>query len=290
MRAVIVVLRVLMVLRRRPAPPETVTQHSYGSHPRETLEVIGADPNATPRAPVVYIHGGGWIACNKELYTADLYFLAEQGHTVFNVEYPLAPETPHPGILQSLLRALEWIRENHPSCTHAHFMGDSAGGNLVTMLGLLCENPERIADIDAEAPQRTGVSCLSVISIYGVLDRLSWLEHGFPLSGAMLESYGGKTAFEEKVGPDLAITPMDLEFDASPPLYLCGATQDPLCESTRIFAERMKGSPVEVQVEYFEGEQHGFFNLSWREASQELRRQILAFAARHEPTPSRGDA
>ncbi len=41
---------------------------------------------------------------------------------------------------------------------------------------------------------------------------------------------------------------------------------------------------------YFLAEQHGFFNLSWRDASKELRRQILAFAERHDPNPSRGGA
>lgn len=283
LRGLIALLRVLTLFRSKPKPPGEVTEFEYGGRPGETLLVISPAPTAPKRAPVVYVHGGGWIAGAKEMYTADLYFLAEEGHPVFNLEYPLAPDNPHPGILLSLLRALDWIRTHHPDCTHAHFMGDSAGGNLVAMLGLMSENPERLRDLGPEAPARIAVECLSVESIYGVLDRLSWLKNGFPLATAMLESYGGKAAFAESVGPELAITPMDLEFDSIPPLYLCGASKDPLCESTRIFAERVKGCAREVQVEIFEGEQHGFFNLAGREASQELRRQMLSFMARHEP-------
>ncbi|MCP4037675.1 MAG: alpha/beta hydrolase [bacterium] len=285
LRAVIALLKLITSFRKKPAP-SSITQHRYGDHRAQILEVIPGKAGSPERAPIVYVHGGGWIAGKKELYTDDLYFLAEQGHPVFNLEYPLAPESPHPGILRSLLLALEWIREHHPEVTHAHFMGDSAGGNLVTMLGLLSHNPELIRDIDANAQSRTAVSCISIISIYGVLDRLSWIRNGFPLSGAMLEAYGGKAAFEEQVGPELAITPMDLKFDAVPPIYLCAGTKDELCDSTRILAERVEENGNEVQLEIFDGERHGFFNLTWRPASQEIRRQILAFAERHQPKPA----
>ena len=42
------------------------------------------------------------------------------------------------------------------------------------------------------------------MSIYGVLDRLTWLEHGFPGAPLMLACYGGEAAFAEKVEPGLA--------------------------------------------------------------------------------------
>lgn len=282
LRFMMAVFKAASVLRSKPPAPGPVTEHQYGDHRDERLDFIPRKAGSPERHAVVYIHGGGWIGGNKELYTGDLFFLADEGHPVFNVEYPMAPERPHPAMLRSLLLALEWIRENHPECASAHFMGDSAGGNLCTMLGVLSHNPELIRDIDGDALPRTAVACDSIVSIYGVLDRLSWITNKFPMSTAMLNSYGGEAAFREEVPQDLAITPMDLKFDALPPCYLGVGTADPLCESTRIFSKRLEGNSSETETRIFEGEKHGFFNFTNRPASQELRSDIIAFIARHE--------
>ncbi|MBW2291327.1 MAG: alpha/beta hydrolase, partial [Deltaproteobacteria bacterium] len=170
LRVVMAIFKLSLRFRSTPPAPGPVTTHRYGEHPDQTLQFIPRKPGSVERAPVVYIHGGGWIAGKKELYTGDLFFLAEQGHPVFNIEYPLAPENPHPAILRSLLLALGWVRENHPEFESAHFMGDSAGGNLAMMLGVLSRNPELIRDVDASALPRTALSCQSVVSLYGVLD------------------------------------------------------------------------------------------------------------------------
>ncbi len=288
LRGFILVLRLVSRLRTIPSAPGPITTHRYGEHRDETLQFIPRRPGSPERAPVVYIHGGGWIAGKKELYTGDLIFLADRGHPVFNLEYPLAPENPHPAILRSLLAALAWIRENHPASASAHFMGDSAGGNLASMLGVLSCNPELIRDVDPSGVPRTALACRSVVSLYGVLDRLSWIDNKFPSSRAMLESYAGKAAFEQEVAPDLAITPMDLEFDSAPAFYLIAGTDDQLCDSTRIFAKRLTGSANEVALKIFEGERHGFFNLSWRPASQQLRGEVLEFLARHDASEAAG--
>ena len=86
-------------------------------------------------------------------------------------------------------------------------MGDSAGGNLATMLGVLSRNPEFIRDIDPTGTPRTALACYSVVSLYGVLDRLSWIDNQFPLSKVMLESYAGKAAFEREVDPSASFRP-----------------------------------------------------------------------------------
>jgi len=264
------------LMRRPPKPPGAVQQHAYGPDPAERLEFIAPRMGAPERPPIVYVHGGGWIAGRKESYTRYLSFLAEAGFPIFNVEYPLAPENPHPGILRSLLAALDWIRTNHPNVSSVHVMGDSAGGNLVMMLGLLAANPELLRVVD---PQRAEVplACLSVLSLYGVLDRLSWIEDDFPGAQLMLESYGGRAAFEAEVGPELALTPMDLEFASAPPSFLAAGTEDPLCRSSRLFAERLASDPGKVVHKEYPGEGHGFFNLFRSKSDAQLRADILEF-------------
>jgi acetyl esterase len=274
-------------LRPLPAPPSTVSLHRYGPDDAETIQYIPRRLGSPERAPVVFIHGGGWIIGKKELYTRELFFFAEAGHPVFNVEYPTAPENPHPGILLSLLNALRWIRSEHPNVEAVHLMGDSAGGNLAMMLGILSANPPLIKDLKHGAVVEAGadapIGCCSVVSLYGVLDRLSWMEHRFPGADLMLECYGGRAVLEEKVGPELAITPMDLEFETHPPSFLVAGSKDRLAESTRICARRLEAGPGIVSSKIYEGEPHGFFNMSWRPASSELKSAVLAFLGAHDP-------
>jgi acetyl esterase len=270
-------------LRPSPTPPSTISLHRYGLDDAETIQYIPRKLGSPERAPVVFIHGGGWIIGKKELYTRELFFLAEAGHPVFNVEYPPAPENPHPGILLSLWHALHWIRRKHPSVDAVHLMGDSAGGNLAMMLGIISANPHLLKDLGHTSITDAPLGCCSVVSLYGVLDRLSWREHGFPGADLMLACYGGEAALEEKVGPALSITPMDLEFETHPPSFLIAGSRDRLGESTRICAKRLDAGTGIVTSKIYEGESHGFFNMSWRPASLELKHDVLGFLEAHDP-------
>mgnify|MGYP001828980295 FL=1 len=285
-RFIALVFFVINKLRPLPKPPQPVSVHRYGPHPDENLQFIPARADAPSRAPLVFIHGGGWIIMKKELYTRALIEFAEAGYPVFNLEYPLAPEHPHPGMLLSLLEALRWIRGQHPEVQSVHLMGDSAGGNLAMMLGILSHNPRLLRVLGPSAPSEVPVSIASVVSLYGVLDRLSWRHNGFPGVDLMLECYGGKVVFEERVPADKAITPMDLEFDSYPPSFLVAGSKDRLCEATRICSKRLESIPGVAKTKIYEGEIHGFFSMEWRPGYSELRRDIFEFLEAHEP---RGD-
>lgn len=271
------------LFRRPPKPPGAVYRHAYGPDPAETLEVIEASPGKPPRAPIFYVHGGGWIAGRKESYTRYLSFLAEAGYPIFNIEYPLAPENPHPGILRSLLRALDWIQTNHPEHTAFHAMGDSAGGNLAMMVGLLAANPELVRAVDPDRGLGVALPCHSVVSLYGVLDRLSWIEDGFPGAENMLDSYGGTAAFEADVPPELALTPLDLVFEQAPPSLLAVGTDDPLRRSSEIFADRLRQQDGKVVHVEYPGEGHGFFNLGRSKRVSQLRADIYDFLEAEDP-------
>jgi acetyl esterase/lipase len=156
-------------------------------------------------------------------------------------------------------------------------MGDSAGGNLALMLGILCSNPERMDDLGLAVEERPSLAPLSVISLYGVLDRLSWIRNRFPGASLMLQGYGGKAAFAEEVGPELAITPMDLAFENCPPTFIAAASKDPLAESSAICRDRFAAENREFVYELYEGENHGFFNRPGREATRQLKSDVLNF-------------
>lgn len=269
--------------RTLAAPPQAPVERAYGDDPREKITYLAPKPGLAPRGAVLYFHGGGWIIGSKDTYTPFLGFLAEAGYPVFNVGYPLAPENPHPGILRSLFRALDWIADQHPEVTGYHTMGDSAGGNLCTMLGVLAHNPQLVADVDPARTQGLPLTCHSIVSLYGVLDRLSWIEDAFPGADMMLEAYAGQAAFEAEVGPDLAITPMDLAFETAPPALLTVGSEDPLLRSSRIFAERLGAGSGKVLLREYPGEPHGFFNFGTSATADQMNADILEFLAAEDP-------
>lgn len=277
-------LRGFMALGRGIAPFRgrghglSVESFRYGTHRLERGDLLEAPlTDAPPRTPVVYVHGGGWIAGHRRLYTSDLAFLADAGRPVANLDYPLAPESPHPAPLRALLAALAHLRAEDPRFERVHLIGDSAGGNLVVMLALLLEAREALGELAPRADPDTHPEIASAVSIYGVLDRLSWLEHGFPMARLMLRSYGGDAAFEPEVGPELAITPLDLHPTSGPPMWIAYGDRDPLAESSRLGAMHLEQAGLRVHLEVHPDQGHGFFNFQGRKESQRLRAHIRRF-------------
>lgn len=269
---------VTTVLRRRaPDPPAGSTEHRYGTHPDQRLDDIAPNPDTAQRTPVVYFHGGGWVCGKKEMFGEPLHGLADRGHRVFNVEYPLAPEHPHPEILRSLIEALAWIKRNNPDIEAVHLVGDSAGGNLATMLGILLANPSTAETLGFnELPP---IRAAGIASLYGVLDRLTWLETGFPAARLFLAAYGGPEVFHENVELAHAITPMDVAFDHLPPMFIAAAGKDKLASSSLLAYEHFQADGHTVEHKVYDGASHGFYTQG--KGKIELQQDVARFLSAH---------
>ena len=68
------------------------------------------DPGAPAPAPAVaFLHGGGWVLCDIDLYDGVARQLAvRSGLRVLSVDYGLAPEHPFPAGLGDCVAALRW--------------------------------------------------------------------------------------------------------------------------------------------------------------------------------------
>src|SRR5262245_33002605 len=80
----------------RGSPPQGWRTLRYGLKRDEILDFHAVDGEVPHRHPVVFFHGGGWLMGTKDFYAHDLLFLPDADFPVFNVEYPKAPEYPHP--------------------------------------------------------------------------------------------------------------------------------------------------------------------------------------------------
>ena len=261
--------------RIRNGRPDSVSRRAYGPDPAQYVDVFDVSGGVEVRAPIVFIHGGGWIAGNTTVYTRRLLEFAEVGHPVFNVEYPLAPEHPHPEILQSIIEALAWVRTHRPDYEGVYLMGDSAGGNLAMMAGIVITNPQAAEVLGIVLPDDLpGIR--GVVSLCGVLDRLSWIEDGFGGASLMLRSYAGDDALAPEVGPGQAVTPMDVTFDALPPTFIVAAGKDALARSSRLCAEQLQPRFPTVEYKVYEEASHGFFTFN-RSQTLELLDDIHKF-------------
>ena len=73
-----------------------------GTHARETLDLFRA---GQPRGTVVFIHGGFWRVSSKDEMSWVAEGFLDNGYSVALLNYPLCPEVPLEGLIQSVRRS-----------------------------------------------------------------------------------------------------------------------------------------------------------------------------------------
>lgn len=261
----------IAIIGGKSYPSGKVKEFSYGKLKDEKLDFIAPNPGSKKRLAIIHIHGGAWIAGSKgDFYAKPLMKFSNAGYPVFSLNYPLAPEQQHPFLLRSLLKALVWIKKNYAAYDTVHLIGDSAGGNLAMMLGIYLSNPDLLKLLDTvdinDLPK-----VKSVVDIFGVNDKSSWIEDGFPSARLFNKLYVENTAT-----PYIPIFPMDFEqIQNLPPLFIVGAGKDKLLRSSKIWAEHIGKSFKDIQFKIYEGASHGFF--SFGKGCEELSDDMLVF-------------
>jgi acetyl esterase/lipase len=84
---------------------------TYGPDPRNVLDIY-APKNAAKLPLVLFIHGGGWTAGNKDEYTFVGDSLARAGYVTAVINYRLAPQNRYPAYVQDAALATRWLRDH----------------------------------------------------------------------------------------------------------------------------------------------------------------------------------
>lgn len=119
-----------------PAEEERVDV-AYGPHTRHRLDVYL--PSGTPRASVVFVHGGGFVAGDKNgdgVFHVNVgRWLARNGYVGVLPNYRLAPGDPWPAGAVDLQAVMQWVHENRAALGTAALptvaWGQSAGASHV---------------------------------------------------------------------------------------------------------------------------------------------------------------
>jgi monoterpene epsilon-lactone hydrolase len=193
---------------------------------------------------VLWLHGGGYNIGSVESHTpAASHLAAALGAPVLIADYRLAPEHPSPAALEDAAAVWQWLVTNVANPASLGIVGDSAGGGLALTLTV------RLRDSGAALP--------------GALALLSpWID----LSGSVPVS-------DERVAADVVLTPdllaewatayaADTPLDAPdlsplgadlrglPPMLVCAAGRDILCDQARQLHARgtAAGVPIDLVV------------------------------------------
>ena len=98
-----------------------------------------AETTTAPKTTMLYIHGGGFVACSPQTHRPITAALARRGFRVFAPDYRLAPEHPFPAAIEDVVAAWRGLRQQVKGGVVV--AGDSAGGTL--SLALMLSHRER---------------------------------------------------------------------------------------------------------------------------------------------------
>ena len=94
---------------------------------------------------ILFFHGGGFVLGSVEQYHIMASKLARvTGQIIVSVDYRLAPEHPFPAAINDCFAVFRWMQRNGSTLgvdtARISVAGDSAGGNLATVLTLVCRD------------------------------------------------------------------------------------------------------------------------------------------------------
>ena len=108
---------------------------AYGKNAAQRLDLYLPETAAT--AMMVYFHGGGLNAGDKDGSKYFAPYLAERGIAVATANYRMYPDARFPDFVEDAAAAVAWARDymrTHLGCDRLYVGGSSAGGYLSMML------------------------------------------------------------------------------------------------------------------------------------------------------------
>lgn len=202
---------------------------------------------------LVFFHGGGWVVGDLDTHDNTCRFLAQRaGVRVLSVDYRLAPEFPFPAAVDDALSAYHYARANARELGadpgRIGVGGDSAGGNLAIVTGLLADPDHVLAFYPATSPSAATRSRELFASGFFLTDRDM--------------DYFADYYCPKKQREDVRYAPsMAEDLSVMPPTYLATAGFDPLRDDGDAFARRLAEAGVPVVHRRHLDLIHGYINM-----------------------------
>jgi acetyl esterase len=231
---------------------------------------------------ILYMHGGGWILgswITHDLLTRRLAVGANAA--VAFVEYSRAPEARYPVQIEQCYAAARWITERGEGggfdATRIAVAGDSAGGNMSTVLALMAKRRGDVQFVhqslyypmtDANAENSESLRKFKD-GPYGSAEGLEWFWNSYL---AAAESRN-----------DIFVSPLQAtvaDLQGLPPALVIVDENDLLRDQGEAYADKLRDAGVPTTSVRFNGTIHDFMRLNTLRDSESTRAAIsLAVAA-----------
>ncbi len=213
------------------------------------------------RPALIYFNGGGFVFGNLDTHDAVCRALAkESGAVVISVDYRLSPEHKFPAAVEDAHAVTVWVAANAErlgvDARHIAVGGDSAGGNLATVVAMRCR--------DAGGP-----ALASQVLLYPVTDFSSFetgshreLGEGYFLTRAAMQWFTGHYLASAELARHPEVSPLlAADLRGLPPSLVITAEFDPLRDEGEAYAERLRQAGVPVTMNRYPGMIHGFVSM-----------------------------
>lgn len=220
--------------------------------------VIYTPKNVSGTLPVIeFLHGGGWVIANPEVYEASSVALAQNtGAVVVSVDYRLAPENKFPTAHRDSYAAYKWIRNNMSALNgngKVAVAGESAGGNMAVTVAMMARDSSLTLPVH-------------ILSVYPVanndLNTPSYIKYAnaMPLSKPLVMWFVDKYFRTMADGDSPLISLTDVaNLSGLPPTTIIGAEIDPLQTEGMQLRDKLQSQGVSVTYKLFQGVTHEFF-------------------------------
>lgn len=212
-----------------------------------------------PLPVLIYLHGGGWVTFDVDSFDPWCRFLARHGQcAVLSVEYRLAPEHKFPAAIEDALAVLDWVKAHGPALEgdgRVGIGGDSAGGNLATVVSLLTRSePARAPDLQ--------LLVYPAVDLSEQRDSYHAFASGHVLERQAMEYFVAHYLNHPDEKYDLRVSPL-LQKDLSglPPALVYTAGFDPLRDEGAHYAQRLQENGVPARYHCFDTLVHGFLQM-----------------------------
>src|SRR5262245_31087427 len=245
-----------------PAPPEIGSVRNltadgpHGPIPLRVYRPAGV-PDAMPLPALVFFHGGGWVI--GDLDTHDVLgrqLTAGSGASVVSVDYRLAPEHKFPAAVDDAWAATRWVAAHAGELgldgSRLAVGGDSAGGNLATVVALLAR--------EAGGPRLALQVLIYPVTEVGA-ETASYRDfaQGYLLTRSGMRWFAAQYLDRPDQMTDWRVSPLRAPSLASlPPALIVTAGFDPLRDEGQAYARRLREAGVRVDSIDYGGMIHGF--------------------------------
>ncbi len=231
---------------------------------------------------LVYFHGGGWVL--GDLDGADWICRSLAVATecaVFSVDYRLAPENKFPTPVEDCYQVTKWLVENASTegvnSNRVAVGGDSAGGNLATVVCLMAR--------DRGEPSLVYQLLIYPITNYTFTTQsYKKFENGYYLTTEDMKWFWNHYLSEQTHGSNPYASPLAAKnLSGLPPALVITAGFDPLRDEGEAYAARLKEAGVSTRIIRYDSMIHGFLDFpdlkqtkeAIDEAALELRKVFL---------------